>query len=47
MIPCEIEVGEKQDSIQSGIKNKPSDYIKQFWSPKISLQEGIKRCFFN
>lgn len=44
LIPCEIEIGVKEDSIQSGIKNKPSEYVKNFWSPKITLLDGIQKC---
>lgn len=43
MIPCQIEIGTKKDTIQSGIKNNPSTYIKKFWSPKLSLREGIQK----
>jgi nucleoside-diphosphate-sugar epimerase len=35
--------GTKEDKIQIGIKNEPSDYVKQFWAPNITLKEGIKQ----
>ncbi len=36
-----VEVGESIDKIQNGIKNIPSTYIRKFWNPKISLEDGI------
>jgi nucleoside-diphosphate-sugar epimerase len=42
-IPCEINANIDSDTIQRGIKNDPSDYIKNFWSPKLSLEEGIRK----
>lgn len=40
-IPCEIIRGEAKDNIQNGIRNTPSEYIKKFWCPSISLDQGI------
>jgi nucleoside-diphosphate-sugar epimerase len=30
------------DRVQGGIKNEPSEYIRKFWSPEISIEEGIE-----
>jgi nucleoside-diphosphate-sugar epimerase len=38
---CNIDRGIKTDTIQNGIMNTPSEYFRAFWSPKISLEEGI------
>jgi len=43
LIPSKIVFGKNLDTIQVGVKNQPSDYIKQFWTPQISLKEGIKK----
>lgn len=43
IIPCEIEVGSGTDSIQAGIKSTPSEYVKNFWRPELSLEDGISR----
>jgi nucleoside-diphosphate-sugar epimerase len=43
IIPCSVEVGERKDSIQLGIKNTPTEYVLRFWQPKISIEEGIKK----
>jgi len=43
IIPCDIEVGSGTDTIQHGIKSTPSDYVLNFWSPKLSLEDGIRR----
>lgn len=40
---CKIKRGEKSDTIQNGIMNTPSQYFKNFWIPKISLEEGISK----
>lgn len=40
---CEIVEGSTDDKIQAGIKNDPSPYFKKFWSPTITLKEGIGR----
>lgn len=39
----EIEFGSGQDVLQREKKNTPSDYMRKFWSPKISLEEGIHK----
>lgn len=41
IVPCEIERGTSEDKIQLSIKNKPSEYVKKFWNPSITLTEGI------
>lgn len=34
--------GDKDDTVQLSIKNPPSEYIKQFWTPQLTLKEGIE-----
>lgn len=43
LISCEIIPGIGKDEIQIGIKNSPSDYVLNFWKPKLSLEEGIRK----
>lgn len=43
LIPCKIIKGKATDSLQQNQKNEPDNYIKTFWSPKTSLEEGIKQ----
>ena len=31
------------DQIQKGIRNQPSNYVRRFWEPVISLEEGIAK----
>lgn len=35
--------GKAGNNIQAGFRNEPNDNIKPYWTPKISLREGIKR----
>jgi len=39
----EIKEGRKTDEIQLGIRNKPSEYIRKFWNPRLDLREGISK----
>jgi len=41
---CVLEVGSHPDSIQ-GVRNEPDRGILQYWKPKITLEEGIKRLW--
>lgn len=41
-IPCKIVEGKVSDDIQNNQKNKPDEYILNFWKPKTSLLQGIK-----
>ena len=43
MGPVSLVLGKATDEVQKGIKNSPSEYIRKFWNPTISLEEGIKR----
>jgi nucleoside-diphosphate-sugar epimerase len=43
----EVVPGEKEDTLQRGIKNPPSEYIRKFWEPDLSLEEGIKMVYYN
>ncbi len=38
-----IKIGELEDSVQNNISNEPDPYFRQFWSPEISLEEGINK----
>lgn len=42
-IPCRITPGKDTDTVQLNKRNEPDPYILNFWEPKISLKEGIKR----
>jgi nucleoside-diphosphate-sugar epimerase len=37
----EVVPGEKVDSIQAGIKNSPRQDFNQYWTPSVSVREGI------
>ena len=37
-----IQAGEAVDNIQQGQKNEPDPYIREFWNPTTSLEDGIK-----
>lgn len=36
-----ITKAESKDSVQNNKRNEPSDYIKRYWTPQVSLKEGI------
>ena len=42
-IPCKITPGKDTDTVQQNKRNEPDPYILNFWKPKISLKEGIKK----
>ena len=42
---CKIIKGEKKDTVQLDKCNEPDPYILNFWKPKTTLQEGIKKVF--
>jgi len=42
-IPCRITPGTDSDTVQLNKRNEPDPYILNFWKPKITLKEGIKR----
>lgn len=39
---CQIETSENTDTTQQGLKNEPDPYIKELWTPEVSLEDGIK-----
>jgi len=39
----DIVPGKSNDSIQAGIKNSPNQEFSKYWSPQVSIQQGIKR----
>ena len=42
---CEIIPGDKKDKTQRNAMNKPNDYIKKYWQPKTSLEQGIMKLY--
>jgi nucleoside-diphosphate-sugar epimerase len=42
-IPCRVTPGKDIDTVQLNKRNEPDPYVLDFWKPKISLKEGIKR----
>lgn len=42
-IPCEIVPSKDVDTVQLDKRNEPDQYILNFWKPRISLEEGIKK----
>lgn len=37
-----ITKAESKDSVQNNKRNEPVEWIKQYWSPQVSLREGIR-----
>jgi nucleoside-diphosphate-sugar epimerase len=42
-IPCEIIPSTETDDVQKNKKNEPDPYILNYWKPRISLRNGIKK----
>ena len=42
---CELVLGEKQDQTQMNAMNPPDEFIKQYWTPSVSLYDGIKKIY--
>ena len=40
-----IQPAESKDEVQKDARNISDPYIKQFWKPKTSVQEGLKKVF--
>lgn len=40
---CQVCPSDVKDMVQRDKRNEPDEYIKQFWSPKTSLDEGISK----
>lgn len=40
-----INYGLDSDQLQGGFKNEPDPYIRKFWQPEISLEDGIRRVY--
>ena len=40
-----IKPAESKDEVQKDARNIPDPYIKQFWTPKTSVKEGLKKVF--
>lgn len=42
---CEVSGTTLEDKVQLGRKNPPSTYIKNFWKPELTLEQGIKKVY--
>lgn len=42
-IPCNVNPSKNIDTVQLNKRNEPDNYILNFWSPEISLDEGINK----
>jgi len=42
---CEIIPSDSIDDIQLDKRNEPSKYVLNFWSPKVTLEEGINKIY--
>ena len=40
---CEVQPSLFKDTVQKDARNEPDPYIKTFWQPKTTLQEGISK----
>ena len=40
-----IKPAKSKDEVQKDARNIPDPYIKQFWTPKTSVKEGLKKVF--
>ena len=40
-----IQSAESKDEVQKDARNISDPYIKQFWTPKTSIKEGLKKVF--
>lgn len=40
---CPVFTSQAKDDLQKDKRNEPDEYILQFWQPKTSLQEGIRK----
>lgn len=36
---------DSKDTVQMNAKNKPDSFIKKWWEPKVSLEDGIEKVF--
>jgi nucleoside-diphosphate-sugar epimerase len=44
-INIKIIRAKKMDTLQKNKKNVPNTYLKKYWKPKFSLEQGIKEVF--
>ena len=42
---CKVIPSDKKDETQRNAMNEPDPYIKKYWMPKTSLQEGIMKLY--
>jgi nucleoside-diphosphate-sugar epimerase len=42
---CEIIPSDRKDKTQRNAMNEPNFYIKKYWKPKTSLEEGIMKLY--
>ena len=44
---CEVIFSDGEDKTQMNAMNKPDEHILNFWSPSISIEDGIKKLYYN
>jgi nucleoside-diphosphate-sugar epimerase len=44
-IDIKVTRGKKDDQLQKNKKNIPNTYLKKYWKPKFSLEQGIEVIF--
>jgi nucleoside-diphosphate-sugar epimerase len=44
---CGVEYSDRKDLTQKNSMNVPDSYILKFWNPKITLEEGIKKLYYD
>ena len=42
---CDIKIGDKKDRTQMNLMNDPDPFIKKYWKPKTSLEDGITKIY--
>jgi nucleoside-diphosphate-sugar epimerase len=44
-LDIKVARGKKIDQLQKNKKNIPNTYLKKYWKPKFSLEQGIEEVF--
>jgi nucleoside-diphosphate-sugar epimerase len=42
---CKVIAADRKDETQLNAMNEPDPYIKKYWQPRTSLQEGIMKLY--
>tara|TARA_Y100000768_G_C23672796_1_gene538561 strand:- start:357 stop:671 length:315 start_codon:yes stop_codon:yes gene_type:complete len=42
---CEVTPSDRKDETQRNAMNEPDPYIKKYWEPKTSLEQGIMKLY--